>query len=98
MKDRTITIRLSPDEYEIVYNISKEKRIDISQVIRKLINSAENNKKKIKEDMDYHKELYERKKERLEELEKTEKQKKSKKDDLVSKAKEHIEKIRRGEM
>jgi len=93
IREKIITLRLTPEEYEIIYSFIKDRGLNtMSDGVRELLNHINNNKKQLLEDIDYHKGLYEKKKKRLKELEDEEEQKKLNKDDLVSKAKAHLKK------
>ena len=68
-RDKTITVRLSPVQYDILYKKAGELDVEVSQAIRMLIESTETDPKRIMEDRDYHKIMYEKKKKMLDELE-----------------------------
>lgn len=94
MRDRVITIRLTPAQYQIVYNCATERDLEISQVIRMLVDSLETNPDKIKTDIEFHKEILQKKRQKLREIEQKiakNRQKSSKNDTKNSKNKAVLE-------
>ncbi|MBW2981964.1 hypothetical protein KY343_03735 [Candidatus Woesearchaeota archaeon] len=102
MRDKPVTLRLTIEEYEVLFEFMKERNCHtMSDAVRILLDNINNNKKQLTNDMNYHKELYEKKKKRIEELDKKEEEKKKIKEsgnDLQKRAMEHLEKLRKSEM
>jgi len=69
MRDRVITVRLTPEQYKLVYNCATERDLEISQVIRMLVDSLESDPKKIKEELEFHKKIMQKKRQKLHEIE-----------------------------